>query len=177
MKYREKLGYIVLGGVLMLVGMLAAGLFSPLGAQSRSKGNFDVITCRVLRVVNSDGKGQVTLSTFENNAFVSVHDKDGEVMVMMSATEEYGGDIRVFGKNKKAEARMDTTEKGGRFRVIGKDGKSEASMRLNELGGEVAVCGKDGRTGAVAIMGITPFFGGTILVTNEDGKKNGLMVE
>ena len=36
MKYREKLGYIILGGVLMLVGMLTAGLFSPLGAQEEA---------------------------------------------------------------------------------------------------------------------------------------------
>ena len=32
MKYREKLGYIALGGLLMLVGMLAASL-TPLTAQ------------------------------------------------------------------------------------------------------------------------------------------------
>ena len=120
MKYREKLGYIVLGGVLMLVGILAA----------------------------------VEVAV-ENVGLVSLYNGDGEVMAMMSATDEFGGDIR----------------------VVGKDGKSEARMRVNELGGEVTVCGKDGRTGAKAIMGITPFFGGTIAVTSEDGKMNGLMVE
>ena len=154
MKYREKLGYIVLGGVLMLVGMLAAGLFSPLGAESRSKGNFDEISSRKIRIVDSDGKVRVALVAVENVGLVSVYNGDGEVMAMMSATDEFGGDIR----------------------VIGKDGKSEARMRLNELGGEVGVCGKDGRTGAAALMGITPF-GGAMAVTNEDGKKNGLMVE
>ena len=89
MKYREKLGYIVLGGVLMLVGMLAAGLFSPLGTQSRSKGNFDMITCRMLRVEGSNGIGRVVLAAFEDNAgYISVHDKDGGVMAMMGSTEE-----------------------------------------------------------------------------------------
>ena len=34
MKYREKLGFITLGGFLMLVGMLAASWLSPLGAQN-----------------------------------------------------------------------------------------------------------------------------------------------
>ena len=35
MKYREKLGYMALGGLLMLVGMLAANL-TPLTAQRDS---------------------------------------------------------------------------------------------------------------------------------------------
>ena len=79
---------------------------------------------------------------------------------MMSA-DEYVGDIHVFGKYIKAEARMDTTEIGGRG-VIGED-RMEAGMRLNELG----VCPYAARTEpiAVAIMGVAPI-GGTIVGAN-----------
>ena len=46
MKYREKLGYIALGGFLMLVGMLAAGLTSPIGAVNNPPDAvFGTITC------------------------------------------------------------------------------------------------------------------------------------
>ena len=59
MKYREKLGYIALGGLLMLVGMLAASL-TPLTAQRESVGE---ITCTGLRVVNSEGREKVWLNS------------------------------------------------------------------------------------------------------------------
>ena len=51
MKYREKLGYIALGGFLMLVGMLAAGLTSPIGAVNNPPDAvFGTITCDEVRV-------------------------------------------------------------------------------------------------------------------------------
>ena len=51
MKYREKLGYIALGGFLMLVGMLAAGLTSPIGAFNNAPDAvFGTITCDEVRV-------------------------------------------------------------------------------------------------------------------------------
>ena len=52
MKYREKSGYIALGGVLMLTGMLTAGLFSPLGAKNHPDGYFRKVTCTQLTVVS-----------------------------------------------------------------------------------------------------------------------------
>ena len=55
MKYRERLGYIALGGFLMLVGMLA-GAFSPLGSHDEKADlNVGEITCTGLSVVDEDG--------------------------------------------------------------------------------------------------------------------------
>ena len=55
MKYREKLGYIALGGFLMLVGMLAAGLTSPIGAFNNAPDAvFRTITCEKVRVLDSE---------------------------------------------------------------------------------------------------------------------------
>ena len=59
MKYREKLGYMALGGLLMLVGMLAANL-TPLTAQ---RDTFGEITCTGLKVVNSHGRAKVWLNS------------------------------------------------------------------------------------------------------------------
>ena len=57
MKYREKRGYMALGGLLMLVGMLAANL-TPLTAQRDS---FGEITCTGLKVVDSEWRDGVVL--------------------------------------------------------------------------------------------------------------------
>lgn len=54
MKYREKLGYIALGGLLMLVGMIAANL-TPLSAHLQAD-KFGLIQCTELQVVNSEGR-------------------------------------------------------------------------------------------------------------------------
>ena len=66
MKYREKLGYMILGGVWMLVGMLATALFSPLGAQTGVRdAEFGTITCRRLVVERSsvEKSGRVVIES------------------------------------------------------------------------------------------------------------------
>ena len=78
MKYREKLGYIALGGFLMLVGMLAAGSFLPLGAQSESDVRFGKITCTALEMASPD-RGKA----FLGGKGLIVYDKDGKPRVLI----------------------------------------------------------------------------------------------
>ena len=55
MKYRENLGYVALGGFLMLIGMLAAGSLSPLGAKKEAEDmNVGKLTCSSLKVVDGE---------------------------------------------------------------------------------------------------------------------------
>ena len=98
MKYREKLGYIGLGGFLMLIGMLAAGLFSPLGAHNEVRdAEFGEITCRRIRVVDSDGKYAVVIGDM--------------------------GYVTVYGDEDSGSATMSVSETGGSFWVTEKDGE------------------------------------------------------
>ena len=72
MKYREKLGYIALGGFLMLVGMLAAGVMLPLGAQDKKADlNVGQITCTGLTVA-SENRTSVMLIGDTDGGFVQV---------------------------------------------------------------------------------------------------------
>ena len=124
MKYREKLGYIALGGFLMLVGMLAAGLTSPSGAFNNAPDAvFGTITCREIKVV----------------------DAEGELGAEMRG-DEYGkgGVVRVYSKDGKTGASMRIYEHGGAVSVFG--GISGASMGVNEYGnGEVTTTDKNGK--------------------------------
>ena len=137
MKYREKLGYIILGAILMLVGMLAAGLFLPLGAQSQSDGNFGKITCTELEVVSPNGTVAVSLSS---NPFIGP-DMGGHV-----AVNSFG--VTVHGEDGKSQASMHIGKHGGSVGVIGKDRKSQAVIYAGENGGSVAVFCKDRKSQA-----------------------------
>ena len=98
MKYREKLGYIALGGFLMLIGVLAAGLFSPLEAAEQPDVNFRKITCTELNVVRRDGTVSAEMGSLDSGVgFVGVYADDRDTPgVFMFATKE-GGQIDVYG--------------------------------------------------------------------------------
>ena len=76
MKYREKLGYIALGGVLMLVGMLTTSWFSPLGAQNEniSAGHIEAesITCERINIDRDGTPGTIFLWASDYGAVFSL---------------------------------------------------------------------------------------------------------
>lgn len=119
---RKEVLYAVVGGVVGAVLVIVAGSFSPLGAQSESKGSFDEITCRKIRVVSSDGKLAVLISS------------------------RYGGRVSVVGKDEEIKADMSIGEHGGSVSVFGNDGISGADMFVMERGGLVGVTGKNRST-------------------------------
>ena len=130
MKYREKLGYIALGGFLMLVGMLAAGLTSPIGAFNNAPDAvFGTITCDEVRVRGA----------------VIVYGKDGGI-VKIGVDEDGAAVVLVHGKDG-GRAIMKVGEDGESVAVLGKDGKSSASMWTSEeYGGIVGETDKNGVT-------------------------------
>ena len=179
MKYREKLGYIALGGFLMLVGMLTAALFAPLGAQNE-KADLNVrdITCRSLKVAELVFCRGLAVDDFEGNMAVSVlplstggqvfvHDTDGKMKAAMGV-EEYGGSIAVFGDGE-SEAVMEMDEHGAMVSVQGKDGAPAASISAADNGGVVGVFGKNG---ALAVSISTDDNGGVVGVLGKGDTTN-----
>ena len=127
MKLRNKLSYLALGGLLMLIGMLASSVFMPSLFAQRDK--FGDIECTSLTVV--DG-GQVV-----------VYGKDGESRAWLSVAED-GGSVGVHGKDVKSGARLSVDEHGGSVSVYGK-GDGKAGMGINEYGnGAVSTWDKNG---------------------------------
>ena len=132
MKYREKLGYIALGGLLMLVGMLAASL-TPLTAQRESVGE---ITCTGLRVVNSEGREKVWLNSNSLGGNVYIYGQEGkhDFVGVALGTGTYGGLVSVFGKSAGC-ASMGIDEHGGRIFVFEESaGEPRAAMTINKYG-------------------------------------------
>ena len=62
MNHKQKLGYMVLGAVIMFIGMAVGATVSP-NLIAQSNGIFDEIVCRKLTVVNKGGEEMVVLST------------------------------------------------------------------------------------------------------------------
>ena len=163
---REAL-FAVVGGVVGAVLVMAAGSFSPLGAQNESV-NLREITCTGLRVVDEDGAIVGLMSGDEHGGRVSVYGKDGEAKVKLSVYEGYGhvgvgtrvyliagednGYVHVLGNGGKVTISVD--ENGGNVDVFFKDSRliPEARLSADENGGFVHVTGfPDGNSAAVTL--------------------------
>lgn len=110
----------------MLVGMLAAGLFSPLGAQDEKADlNVGEITCTGLTVAN-EKRISVMLIGDKDGGFVHVFGEGGRVAIIGN---ENGGKVDVYSKDSRSipEARLSADENGGFVHVRGfREGQSAA---------------------------------------------------
>ena len=115
MNYAQKLGYIVVGGVIATVGMIVASVFSPnLIAQNEI---VDRIRCKSLVVHDEEGNAAVFLSTNENGGLIGVNGKGGMPVVFLSA-EGDGGRVDVKdGETGYFAVSVLADEDGGRVRV------------------------------------------------------------
>ena len=171
MKYREKLGYIALGGLLMLVGMLAASL-TPLETQSEENSNFGEITCTGLKVVDAQGRVRVWLSPgsfMGGNVFVYGAREDGEFVGAGLAVGTYGGLISVYGRAAGC-ASMGIDEHGGRVFVFEESGGApRAAMTINKYGhGAVSVHPRES-TESRAIMTANEYGRGAVSIFDKNG--------
>ena len=123
MKFTHKLTYISLGGLLMLIGMMASSVFMPNLVAQRNR--FGEIECTKLTVTSP---------------------KDaGERVVLATGTDD-AGLIRIFDKNRTPRITMDQNVIGGGVRVFGKDGSRRVTMTAESLYG-------DGDGGRIDIYG------------------------
>ena len=149
MRLRNKLSYIALGGLLMLIGMLASSVFMPSLFAQRDK--FGDIECTSLTVVDGgdviilgkDGKLGAVLSVNEHGGIVSISGKDGKSGAWLGVYE-HGGDLAAYDRFGKIRAQLGVTEHGGIVTVFGK-GEGKAGMGINEYGnGAVSTWDKNG---------------------------------
>ena len=187
MKAKERL-YAVVGGVVGSLVTLAVCSFAPLGAQSGEDGNFDAVTCREFRVVDSDGKHHVYITSEEHGGSVGVY---GETGVALMTIDERGGRINVSGN--RGGAWMSIGGHGGFVSVHDTDGKEgggvlmgvekhggmvwaysggdpKATMDIDENGGRVNVAGKNSQT-SQASMAVTASGDGGVFTWDKDRRR------
>ena len=88
MNHKQKLGYTVLGAVIMLVGLGIGAIVSPPLIAQRN-GMFDKITCRELVVTDENGNKAIALvSTEEAGNGIITYNPTGEPTVVLVATEQ-----------------------------------------------------------------------------------------
>ena len=171
MRYREKLGYIALGGLLMLVGMLAASL-TPIGAQSGVDSNFGEITCTGLKVVDSEGRLRVWLSPgsfMGGNVFVYGQEGEAEFVGAGLAVGTHGGLMSVYGKVAGC-ASMGIDEHGGRVFVFEESGGApRAAMTINKYGhGAVSIHPRESTKSRV-VMTANEYGHGAVSIFDKSG--------
>ena len=91
MKCREKLEYIVLGGVLMLVGLMTANL-TPLTAQKgvNDKAAFGTIAYTGPKVVTPEETRLAFEESDRNGGHIAVYDKGRIYHALIYVTEQVG---------------------------------------------------------------------------------------
>ena len=138
MTQKHKLAYMGLGGMLMLIGMIAAVAFMPnLVAQNLQ--TFDQIKCKRLEIV--DGDGNVTIS-FSNRVQFFHPDENGDYTVISNYEVGSTGQIQcsnvlIDGKNDGTitVARLGQKNNGdGALWIFNKDGVNMASISTNADG-------------------------------------------
>ena len=161
-KSLERVLFMCVGGVLVLLG----GAFLPqngqVNAQNRGERVFDTIICRELKVVDALGQVRAGLGS------------DGK-----------GGFATIFGKDKRGiptpVVAITENEYGGTILVMGKDGKSTAGLSIQEslpgkFGGIVAVKNDESthnfEGGAAYIYAAE--YGGGFAIHNNAGKNVGM---
>lgn len=102
MKGKEAL-YAVIGGVVGAVLTMAAGSFSTLGAKDEAADlNLGNITCKSLKVVDSNGVAGVTISSAGSGSIIVWNEGGSSVGVAIGGGSEeyrYGASVDVYGGN------------------------------------------------------------------------------
>ena len=94
MDYKQKLGYMVLGAAMTLVGMVASAVLSPsLNAHRDS----EYIVCKGLTVVDGKGNDAIRLTVSKNRNYIVVFDKTGNRAIGLH-TDGAGNGVVVFDK-------------------------------------------------------------------------------
>ena len=90
MNYKQKLGYMVLGAMMTLVGV-AVSVFSP----SLNAHDSEYIVCKGLTVVDNNGNDAIRLTVGEKRNLIVVYDKTGKRAIGLH-TDGTGNGVVVF---------------------------------------------------------------------------------
>ena len=151
MNTKQKLGYMLVGGAIVVIAMLIGVSISPLMARHN---HFSDVTCTNLTVT---GKIRCTA--------LGVVDKDERTILVALGSNENGGMVGVYDKATESSGTvsLQIDSEGGALLVSGEHGK--IGILSDEEGG-ILLC--KGSTGEVRLS-VDEEFGGLVRVAGEEG--------
>ena len=187
-KSLERVLFMYVGGVLVLLGGALLPHGEQVNAQNTGEQMFGTIICRELKVVDALGRIRAGLGFDEKGGFVTVigKDKRGIHKPVVAITEnEGGGSIFIIGKDGKSAVGLSIQEhiqgRFGGFIMVKNDEsqynsitnitKGAVSIHAAENGGGVAVFNNAGNN--VVMLGVSNTGGGALLTGDKYGNETG----
>lgn len=143
MKYTHKLGYMALGGFLMLIGIITATMFLPnlVAQQSDSqtastKGDdghittFKTIVCNKIMIVDRTGRPAVLLDA-NNGGNASLLGNQGIPTITLSSINN-AGRLHIYDKTGQPVIDLHTTHTGGTIAATANTGKAIATLGIGK---------------------------------------------
>ena len=126
MQFKQKLIYFALGCAFVVIGQVLVTVLTPkVTAQGKkASAEFDTVTCRSLKVMDTKGKVRVKLEVKDPDLYPDV--------------------IQVFNWVGKPIFKVGMMSTGGSVSVAGHDGRTRAEMAVYDYTGSLMVMGKDG---------------------------------
>ena len=135
---KQKLAYIALGGVLMLIGMIVSSCVLMPSVAQRQREKFGDIECTSLTVVDEDRKAMTVIMPEFN---VLTEKGNGTIWTTF---REHGGEISITDVDQRTQLRLGINEHGGYVYVEGKS-KGSAIMGIAKDGnGAMSTYDKNG---------------------------------
>ncbi len=138
MNYKQKLGYMFLGAVILALGIIVGQVITP-DIEAQNNGVFDSITCRSLTVLDKFGRDAIMLNTTNNNNSLTVWGKTGGAIGLV-AHETEGYAVVIYGKDpqKQPSVRLyHHVDKGSGIFIQNKHGKNAIVLRSNDNGNDI----------------------------------------
>ena len=150
MKSLERVLFIVVGGVLVLLGGIFFPQSSSVDAQN-TDGVFDTIVCRRLEVIGTNGKPSVLLVTDEQGGDLIIYNNAGEVVGifgnnpnggMLGISNNVGENVGLLGTNDTGDGALGISNSTGKLMVeIGTDANGGGVRIFNNAAASVGKFG------------------------------------
>ena len=145
MKYRQKLGYMTLGGFIAVVGMITTLLATTITAQTELPEVIDLIRCKRLAIVNDDNEVVVHLLSEAHGGGITVANNTGKPVVMVGVDDNRGS-VSVGSDKYTPAASMGANPHGGSVSVYGNFSSNEAfgGILVDDVGAGLILADKAG---------------------------------
>ena len=128
----------------LIIGVLSTALlFTIIGAKSKNSANFDTITAKEVKIVNSKGKVVADLASVEGEGELSIFNKKRKPVAELSG---FGGEgtLIIGNKEGKPVAGLDSNKGRGALIIGNKEGKVVATLASVKGKGQLNIYNKYG---------------------------------